>query len=156
MGWGQGKCMHAMQAKSLQSCLSLCNPMDCNLPDSSVHGISQARILEWVAISSSRGSSLPRDRTPISCISCIGRQILYHECHLGSPRESELPNRILGDRSVTSWPEEDSPDPKSTDWLWSSHLYRVWAMEKCSEPQESSQGGVGWEHGGMEWSLHQH
>ena len=44
-----------------QSCLSLCNPMDCSLTDSSVHGIFQARILEWVAISYSSGPSRPRD-----------------------------------------------------------------------------------------------
>ena len=53
---------------------SLCDPMDCNPPGSSVHGISQARILEWVAISFSWGSSRPRDRTRVSS---IGRQILY-------------------------------------------------------------------------------
>ena len=53
----------------------LCNPMDCSLPGSSVHGILQARILERVAISFSRGSSWTRDRT---CISCTGRQSLYH------------------------------------------------------------------------------
>ena len=52
--------------KSLQLCLTLCNPMDCSPPDSSVHGILQARILEWVAIFFSRGSSWPRDRTQIS------------------------------------------------------------------------------------------
>ena len=46
-----------------QSCLTLCNPVDCSLPGSSIHGILQARILEWVAISFSRGSSQPRDRT---------------------------------------------------------------------------------------------
>ena len=43
-----------------QSCLTLCNPMNCSPPGSSVHGILQARILEWVAISFSRGSSQPR------------------------------------------------------------------------------------------------
>ena len=48
------------------------------LPSSSVHEISQARILEWVAISFSRGSSWPRDGTRVSCIFCIGRRILYH------------------------------------------------------------------------------
>ena len=48
-------------AKSLQLCLTLCDPMDCRLPDSSVRGILQARILEWVAMPSSRGSSQPRD-----------------------------------------------------------------------------------------------
>ena len=58
-----------------QSCPTLCKPMDCSLPGSSVHGISQAKILKWVAISFSRGSSQPRDQTHISC---IGRQILYH------------------------------------------------------------------------------
>ena len=47
--------------KSLQSCPTLCDPMDCSLPGSSVHGTLQARTLEWVAISSSRGSSRPRD-----------------------------------------------------------------------------------------------
>ena len=50
------------------------DPMDCSPPDSSVRGILQARILEWVAISSSRGSSQPRDHTQVSC---IGRQVLY-------------------------------------------------------------------------------
>ena len=51
-----------------QSCLTLCDPMDCSPPGSSVHGILQARILEWVAISFSRGSSQARDRTQVSRI----------------------------------------------------------------------------------------
>ena len=51
-----------------QSCPSLCNPMDCSLPGFSVLEIFQARILEWIAIPFSRGSSLPRDRTLVSCI----------------------------------------------------------------------------------------
>ena len=68
------------------SCPTLCNPMDRSPPDSSVHGISQARILEWVSISSSRESSKPKDRTHVSCISCIGRQVLYVLLsHLGKP-----------------------------------------------------------------------
>ena len=54
---------------------TLCDPMDCSLPGSSVHGILQARILEWVAISFSRGFSWSNVWT---CISCIGRRILYH------------------------------------------------------------------------------
>ena len=61
-----------------QSCLTLCDPMDCSLPGSSLHGILQAGVLEWVAISFSRGSSRPRDWTCVSCSSCIGRQVLYH------------------------------------------------------------------------------
>ena len=51
-----------------ESCPTLCDPVDCSLPGSSVHGILQARILEWVTISFSRGSSQPRDRTQVSCI----------------------------------------------------------------------------------------
>ena len=73
-----------------QSCPTLCNLMHCSLPDSSVHGIVQARILEWVAISSSRGSSWPWDRT---CISCIGRQIRYPLCHLESRTYSGKQNK---------------------------------------------------------------
>ena len=87
--------------KSLQSCLVFCNPMDCSLPGFSVHGIFQARILEWVAISFSRRSSqpmilqsrilewvaIPPSRgdlldpgiEPMShYVSCIGRWVLYH------------------------------------------------------------------------------
>ena len=49
-----------------RSCPTLCDPLDCSLPSSSVHGIFQARLLEWVTISSSRGSSQPRDQTRVS------------------------------------------------------------------------------------------
>ena len=68
-------CVHT---QSLQSCLTLCNPMGCSPPGSSVRGILQARILEWVAMSSQRGSSQPRDWTHISYVSCIDSLILYH------------------------------------------------------------------------------
>ena len=51
-----------------QLCLTLCDPMDCSLPGSSVHGIFQAIVLEWIAISFSRGSSQPRERTQVSRI----------------------------------------------------------------------------------------
>ena len=51
-----------------QFCPTLCDPIDCSLPGSSVLGISQASILEWVAISFSRASSQPRDRTHVSCM----------------------------------------------------------------------------------------
>jgi len=61
-----------------QLCLSLWDPMDCSPPGSSIHGISQARILEQVAVSFSRGSSYPRDQAHISRISCSGKRILYH------------------------------------------------------------------------------
>ena len=63
------------------SCLTLCDPKNCSSPGSSVHGILQARILEWILIFFSRGSSWPRDWTHISHVSCVGRRVLYHKCH---------------------------------------------------------------------------
>ena len=57
-----------MKVKAAQSCLTLCNPMDCSPPGSSVHGIVQVRILEWVTIFFSWGSSQPRDQTWVFCI----------------------------------------------------------------------------------------
>ena len=59
--------IQGVNAKLVQSYLTLCDPVDLSPPGSSVHESSQARILEWVGISSSRGSSWPRDRTLISC-----------------------------------------------------------------------------------------
>ena len=60
-------------AYSLQLCPTLGDPMDRSLPGSSVHGILQARIMEWITISYSRGSSRPRDQLHLSYVSCIGR-----------------------------------------------------------------------------------
>ena len=83
-----------------QSYSTLCDLMDCSLADFSVHGISQARILEWVVISFSRGSSQPRDRTHISC---IGRWILYH----WATREAQVPcTRLLISSSVYLTPHD--------------------------------------------------
>ena len=73
MGWDTAETLSTSftmichQVKSL-SRVWLCDPMDCSSPSSSIHGIFQARVLEWVAISFSRGSSWPRDRTQVSCI----------------------------------------------------------------------------------------
>ena len=73
-----------LDVKLLQSCPILCDPMDCSPPGSSVHGILQARILEWVAMSSSRGSSQPRDRTHLFCSSCTACKFFTAE-PLGKP-----------------------------------------------------------------------
>ena len=62
----------------VQLCLTLCDPMHCSPPGSSDHGIFEARILEWVAISYSRGSSRPRDQTCMSCVSCIAGKFFTH------------------------------------------------------------------------------
>ena len=76
-GWLWARCPSAIShcccwCLVTESCLTLLRPLELG---SSVHGISQARILEWVSISFSRGSSRPRDRTSMSC---VDRQILYH------------------------------------------------------------------------------
>ena len=67
-----------MYSVHAQPCVTRCNTMDCVSLGFSVHGIFQARILEWIAISYSREPSQPRIQTHISCISQVGRQILYH------------------------------------------------------------------------------
>ena len=78
-----------VRAKLLQSCLTLCNHMglDYSLSGSSVHGILQASILEWVAMPSSKGFSQPRSRTHMLYVSYIGRWDLYHQHYLGSPED---------------------------------------------------------------------
>ena len=70
------------ESEIAQSCPTLCDPMDCSLPCSSIHGIFQARVLDWVAISFSKGSSWPRDQTQVSCI--IGRCFTVWATYLAS------------------------------------------------------------------------
>ena len=74
-------CLHA---QLLQSYPTVCDSMDHSLPGSSVHGIFQARILEWVAISSARGFSWPRDQIQVFCVSCIAGRFFTTE-PLGKP-----------------------------------------------------------------------
>ena len=71
------RCLAWYMSVCAQLCQTLCVPIYCLPPGFSLRGVSQARILEWGAISP-LGSSLPRDRTCISCVSCIGRWILHH------------------------------------------------------------------------------
>ena len=80
---GQRRCWLSHSVVSLwprdpQRVGTLCDPVDHSPPGSSVHGIFQARMLEWVAMPSSRGSSPPRDETRVSCVSCIGRRFFTH------------------------------------------------------------------------------
>ena len=91
-------------------CPPLCSSVDCSPPDPSVHGIFEARILGWVAISYSRGSSWPRDWTVTSCVSCPGWQILYQlwsprghlgECNFSTSRRQ---GEDMGERSVLRRP----------------------------------------------------
>ena len=79
----------SVHAQLLQSCLTLCDAMDCSLSDSSLHGILQARTQEWVAMPSSRWSSRPRDPTRISCVSCIAGRSFATE-PLGKPLSMQI------------------------------------------------------------------
>ena len=98
------------------SCVQLCDPMDCSPPGSSVREILEARILEWVAIFSSRGSFLPRDGTCVSCISCLHRQILYHratwEAHVWVCENAEMDSGHGSSFFPTTW-ANSTPNPTS-------------------------------------------
>ena len=79
--WFKSCCQTCVHAQSLQSCPTLCYPMDCSPPGSSLHGISQGRIMKWVVMPSSRRSTQDREQTYISCIA--GR--FFTTDHQGSP-----------------------------------------------------------------------
>ena len=85
-----------------QLCPTLCNPIDCSPPGSSVHGIFQARVLEWAAIPFSRGSSLPRDQTRVSR---IHRRVLTAEpserpCPVTAPKMGSPPPQSISSNST--------------------------------------------------------
>ena len=105
-----------------QLCPTLSDPMDCGLPGFSVHGISQARTLGYFAISSSRGSSWSRDWTFDSCVSCIGKWILYHWV----TREATPPFFIKTQMWVHLTQAHDSPELciiwTEVSGVWSSLL----------------------------------
>ena len=104
----------------VQSCPTLCDPIDYSPPGPSVHGILQARILEWVAMPSCRGSSQPRDGTSVSCISCIAGRFFTHWATWETPLKSlheilyfqvlvalSFPNSPFIDPSLLSWFKDD-------------------------------------------------
>ena len=105
LGWahraGRTMCVHA---QFLSRFRLFASPMDYSPPGSSVHGISQARILEWVAISSSRGSFQPRDPARVPCISCIRRWFLDHCATWEAPEMSLLTPKSLGHTHITARP----------------------------------------------------
>ena len=124
---------------SVQLSLMLWDPMDYSSPASSVHVIFQARILECVAISSSRGSPQPRDQTHTSWVSCMGRQILYQMHHLRKwsiitvslflehrGRTSGLPRQKA--RSV-HWVLKM---PKSQENFWDTCIYKSLSEDSLS------------------------
>ena len=110
-----------------QSCLTLCNHMGCSPPGSSVCGLSQTRILEWVAITLSRGSSWPRDQT---CISCIGRWILYHWVTWEAPVSKQM--RLYCEVAHLRAPQLAHGSQNSKNrrcWQWQSEHPTWWHWE---------------------------
>ena len=101
------------EASVTQSCPTLCNPVDCSLPGSSVHGILQARILEWVAISFSRGSSWLRDQTQVSRIA--GRCLTLWTTREAPTSDSGVKNSPVV-QGARVWPLVWE-DPQSREWL---------------------------------------
>ena len=120
-----------------QSCLTLCHPMDCSQPGSSVHGILQARILEWVSIFFSRGSSWPRDWTHDSWVSCFAGRFLI-TMPPGTPTPGDLPNSGIKPRSpalqAESLPAEPPGKPKNTG------VGSLSLLQKIFQTQELNQG----------------
>ena len=170
-------CVHAGAVAQLY--LTLCNPMDYGLPGSSVHGIFQARILEWVPFSPSRGSSQPRDQTHISCSSCIDRRILYHSSTwevLVLSREREMADLVclaldLGSDSgvkLFATNEESKVDSPAEcrgpsllvgkgEWSECEELCLIWAWKAVLAAGPMKQDPVEWEWGclaglsGVQW-----
>ena len=93
--------------------------MNCSPPGSSVLGILQARILEWVAMTSCRGSFRPRDRTRVSHVSCIGRWILYLLSHQESPWSTHFISLTVRTIWGDKWANSGSTDeePRGMEWL---------------------------------------
>ena len=133
-------CVCACVCSVTQSCPALCNPMEYSLPGSSVHGILQARILEWVAMPSSRESSQPRDETCVSYVSCIGKQ------NLSIAPPGKPYTTISSVQSVQSCPTLCDPMNRSTTGLpvhhqlpefTQTHIHRVSDAIQPSHPLAS-------------------
>ena len=111
------------ESEIARSCPTLCDPVDCSPPGSSVHGILQARILEWVAISFSRGSSQPRDQTQVS--------------HVAGRRFILWATRVCSKSSPPSYPLHLTADKQKT---YCFNVYNNFWIKKCVQ-----------ETGGLQW-----
>ena len=119
-----GSYPHGFCDKLLQLCPTLYDTMDCSLPGSSVHGIIQARILEWVAMPSFRGSSWPRDRIHVSC---LGRQVLYDYHHLGNTFMTQW--NLITSQGLTSKYHHTGHQGFNIWFWWGKHKHSVYNRE---------------------------
>ena len=134
-------------AKLLQH-VWLCNPTDYSPPGSSVHGILQARILEWIAIPFSRASSWPRDRTWVSCVSCTAGVLCLLQCTSTLPTKIHLvkarvfPVVMYECESWTIKKAEHQRIDAFELWCWRRHLRVPWTARRSN--QSSSKGNQSW------------
>ena len=136
------KCPKEVRVMCALSCLTLCNPVDCSPPGSSVHGIVQTRLWKWIAISLSRRSSWPRNRTHVSWTSYIGMQILYHcttwEAKINIPSYLSYKWRKWGLNRIITF----------AIWSWASLVAQT--VKNLPEMQETWVWSLGWEDPGEE------
>ena len=126
-----------------QLCPALCNNMDCSPPGSSVLGILQARILEWVAMPSSRGSSQSRDRTGVCCISCIGRR---HERCGFDPQIGKMPWRRAWQSTPVFLPAESHGQRNLVGYSPQGHKdsgTTEATQHTCTQPSNGKRGKEG-------------
>ena len=123
----------------------LCDPTDCSPPGSSAHGISQARILEWVAISFFRESSQPRDQT---CLSCIGRWVLYHWATWEACKWGIIPSLLL------SWPYSDLQNciPHRIKGAWETQVRHSWAENVLKQEEKGGRTNEAFPPNPQKWS----
>ena len=126
--------LHGCVCLVIQSCPTLCDPMDYSPPGSSVHGILQPRILEWVAISFSRGSSRPRDRIQVSRI--VDRRFTVNPCVGKIPWRREwqpipvfLPGEFHGQRRLAGYSPWDWR--VRNDWVTDTHMSEILKGKKA-------------------------
>ena len=116
--------VQARSAHCVCMCLTLCDPMDCSPPGSSVHAILQARILEWAAMPSFRGSSRPRDRAHMPYVSCTGHSL--HE-RLINPRD-----KLFKPRNTTLFSKlADQEDGRLMSH--NKHIVRAWMPDSFTD-----------------------
>ena len=122
------------ESEVAQSCPTLCDPKDCSLPGSSLHGILQARVLEWVAISFFRESSQPRDRTQVSripgrCFNLWATRKALPTLKDGKP-DSSCILKFLHKRGLSRQAFKTSPNHEDTELNQDSLLCEVFNTKK--------------------------
>ena len=115
-----------------QSCPTLCDPMDCNLPGSSVRGIFQAIVLEWIAISFSTGSSRPRDRTQVSHILdrrftvWATREVLFITIYYSAIKRNKIESFVETQMDLESVIQREVSQKKKNKYGTLMHIYGIY------------------------------